>query len=307
MKIRDILEQIGRERRLSVRSDGSLLGMIADFPVLVGSIPYGNLNAVRLAVRVGRGDFAALKKAVKAAKGLKTSMARSIGDGSYIQYVIPYSIFKGRIKGSVTTALDALIPLVAASFTVPPKACEVCGRPGIEDLVVEGGLPALICRGCAETIRVKRETARMAYEATSPDYFKGLIMGFVGAAVGAVAWAAVIILFKSTFLLLAAGIGIMVAFFMKKAMGRVDRVGYVIAALLVLASIFAGEVLSYIWFVGRATGRLDVPMAYNAYMNILLNNPRTLIFTVIFALTGVWIGVASLSKMEKDTTREGIT
>jgi hypothetical protein len=217
MKIRDILAEIGRERGLSVREDGSLLGMITDFPVLVGSIPYGNLNAICLTVRVGRGDFGALKKAAKGAKGLKSSMLKGLGDGGYLQYVIPYSIFKGRIKVTVIAALNLLMPLVGASFTAPPKTCEVCGKMGVENLVVEGGLPAVICPGCAETIRVKQQAARMAYEATSPDYFKGIIAGLVGAAVGALAWAAVIILFKSTYLVLSAGIGIMVAFFMKKA------------------------------------------------------------------------------------------
>lgn len=307
MKIRDILGQIAHERGLSVRDGGSLLGMISDFPVLVQSIPYGNLNAISLTVRVGPGDFAALKKAAKGVTALKPSMARSLGDGGFLQYVIPYSIFKGKLKGAVIAALGALMPLVRTHFGPPPKACEVCNRPGVENLVVKGGLPAVICPNCAETIRAKSEAARTAYEATSPEYLKGIVLGLVGAAVGAIAWAAVIILFKSTYLVLAAGIGIMVAFFMKKAMGRVDRTGYVIAAVFVLASIFAGEMLSYVWFIGRATGRLDVSMAYHAYMNILLNNPRNLIFTVIFALTGVWIGVASLSKLEKDTKHDGIT
>ena len=63
----------------------------------------------------------------------------------------------------------------------------------------------------------------MAYEATSPAYVKGIIVGLIGAALGAFAWAAVIILFKSTYLILSVGIGVMVAFLMKKAMGRVDR------------------------------------------------------------------------------------
>ncbi len=142
---------------------------------------------------------------------------------------------------------------------------------------------------------------------SSPAYIKGIIAGLIGAALGALAWALVIILFKSTYLILSVGIGVMVAFLMKKAMGRVDRIGYVIAAVLVLASIFAGEILANIWFIGKATGRLDTSLAYHGYMNIMMNNPRTLIFTIIFALAGVWIGVATLSKMEKDAKGDDLS
>ncbi|MBN2223832.1 MAG: hypothetical protein JW765_04060 [Deltaproteobacteria bacterium] len=306
MKISDILGEVGRERGLLVREDGALSGMISDFPVLIRSIPHGNLSAVSITVRTGPGDFAALKKAVKGVKGMKPSMLKSPGADS-LQYIVPYtSFFMGRTRGTVIAAVDSLMPLTGGHFKPPPKACEVCGRPDVSDVLEKGGRPALICPGCAETIRAKQDAARMAYESTNPDYLKGIILGLVGAAAGAVVWAAVIILFKSTYLLLSAGIGVMVAFFVKKAMGRVDRAGYVIAAVLVLASIFAGEVLSYFWLIGRATGRPDLSMAYHAYMNILINNPRNLIYTVLFALTGVWIGVASLSKMESNTKREEI-
>ncbi len=89
-------------------------------------------------------------------------------------------------------------------------------------------------------------------------------------------------------------------------MGRVDRVGYVIAAILVLASVFAGEVLSFVWLIYRSIGRVDIPLAYQDYMNIMTNNPRNLIVTAIFALVGAWIGVSSLSRMEKDTKVETI-
>jgi hypothetical protein len=299
MKINDILTEVGRERGLSVRGDISLVGMIGDFPVLVRPIPYGNLSAVCLTLRTGPGDFAALKKAVKSVKGIKPSMLKSPA-GGLIQYVIPYSIFKGKLKTTVIAAIDSLVGLAAAHLGPPPKACEVCNKPETGNLVVKGGVPALVCPGCAETMRAKQETARIAYEATSPAYLKGIILGLIGAALGAIVWAVVIVLFKSTYLILAVGIGAMVAFFMKKAIGRVDRLGYVVAAVLVLASIFAGELLAYIWFIGRATGRLDTTMAWHAYVNILLNNPDNLVYTVIFALAGVWIGVATLSKMEKD-------
>jgi hypothetical protein len=306
MKIQDILKEVGNERGLAVRGDGSLIGMISDFPVLVRSINYGNVSAISITVRTAPGDFAALKKAVRSIKGLKASMLKAVGDGS-LQYVIPYSLFRGKLKAAVIAALGMLMPAVAAHFSPPPRACEACNRPETKNLVVKGGLPALVCPACAETLRAKRESARMAYEATSPDYLKGAILGLVGAALGAIGWALVIVLFKSTYLVLALGIGAMVAFFMKKAMGRVDRVGYVIAAVLVLASIFAGEILANIWFIGRATGRLDTSLAYHGYMNILLNNPRTLIFTAIFALAGVWVGVATLTKMEKDARADDIS
>jgi hypothetical protein len=306
MKIHEILKEIGHERGLAVREDGSLVGMIREFPVLIRSVNYGNFDAVSITIRTAPGDFTALKKAVKAAKGLKASMLKGIGDGS-LQYLIPYSLFNGRLKGNVIAAIDSLMPAIAANFGPPPRACEVCNRPEAANLVVKGGLPAIVCPACAETLRAKRETQRMAYEATSPAYVKGIIAGLIGAALGALVWAAVIILFKSTYLILSVGIGVMVAFLMKKAMGRVDRIGYVIAAVLVLASIFAGEILANIWFISKATGRLDTSLAYHGYMNIMMNNPRTLIFTIIFALAGVWIGVATLSKMEKDETGDDLS
>lgn len=305
MKISGILAEIARERGLLVRPDGSLIGIVSDFPVLVKSIPYGNLNAIALTIRSGPGDLAALKKAVKGIKGLKASMLGSPGGGR-LQYVVPYSIFKGRLKTTVISALDALPPAVRGHFAPPPGACEICNKPESGNLVVKGGAPALVCPSCAEAGRAKQQTERMAYEAQSPNYPAAILLGLIGAALGAVSWAAVIILVKSTYLLLAAGIGVMVAFFVKKAIGTVDRLGYGIAAVLVLASIFTGEILAYIWFIGRATGRLDVGMAYQAYMNILMNNPKNLIFTVIFALTGVWIGVATLGKMEKDTKADDL-
>ncbi len=307
MKIRDILGEVGRERGLTVdREDGSLLGTISDFPTLVRSVPYGNVRAVTLTLRTGPGDFAALKKAVKGVKGLKASMLKTPGDGS-VQYIIPYSsLFMGRTRRTLVGALDGLVPLVGASFAAPPKVCEVCNRPGVAGVVEEGGRPALICPGCLETIRAKREAARMAYEATSPDYLKGIILGLVGAAAGAIAWAAVVVLSNNIYLILSAGIGFIVAWFIKKGMGRVDRVGQVISAILVLASVFAGEVLSLVWLIYRSIGRVDVPLAYQDYMNIMTNNPRNLIVTAIFALAGAWIGVSSLSKMEKDTKVEAI-
>lgn len=304
MKIQDILKEVGRERSLTIRDDGSLIGILGGFPILIQSLNYGNFDAVSITARTAPGDFTALKKAVKGIKGLRASMLKAVGDGA-LQYLIPYS-FKRKLKGNVIAVIDSLVPALAAHYGPPPKACEVCNRPETGNLVARGAVPAIVCPGCAETLRAQRETRRMAYEATSPAYLKGFLAGVAGAALGAIAWMLVIILFKSTYLILSIGIGAMVAFFMKKAMGRVDRIGYVIAAVLVLASIFAGELLANIWFIGKATGRLDTAMAYHGYMNIMMNNPRTLIFTVIFALAGVWIGVSTLSKMEKDAAGDDV-
>ena len=69
MKIQDILKEVGHERGLTVRDDGSLIGMIRDFPVLVRSINYGNFDAVSITIRTAPGDFTALKKAVKERQG----------------------------------------------------------------------------------------------------------------------------------------------------------------------------------------------------------------------------------------------
>ncbi len=87
MKIRDILAEVGRERGLTVREDGSFIGTISDFPVLVRAIPYGNVNAVNITLTTGPGDFAAFKKAAGALKGMKRSMLKSPRAGT-LQYYI---------------------------------------------------------------------------------------------------------------------------------------------------------------------------------------------------------------------------
>jgi hypothetical protein len=301
MKINDILGEVGRERGFFVSLEsGTLTGMTSGFPTLIRSVPLGRTRAVSITLRTGVGDFAALKKAVKGVKGFRPSLLKKPGEA--VQYLIPYSWpFTGKIKAAVTATLDALTPLVAAHFTPPARACEVCGREGDAEVRDEKGWPVLMCPSCAETIRAKREAARMAYEATSPDYLRGIVLGVIGAAIGALAWALVIILLKKTILILTAGVGVLVAALLKKGMGRIDGIGYVIAGVLVLASIFAGDVLSYVWLIDKATGRLNFPMAYHAYLNILLNNPENLVLTVIFALAGVAVGIGALRAMEKNT------
>jgi hypothetical protein len=304
MKIQNVFKEIGKERGIPVREEGEfLLGTIEGFPICIAVGPLRASEAVYITIRTGEGDFGALKKAIRGKKGVRASRLTSPGGSGFLQYVVPIG-FSRRVKKAVVVVLDALMPVVLAHFRAPAAACEVCNKPGVENLVVDEGVPIRICLPCVQEIMVKQEAARAAYEATSPDYLMGFILGLVGAAAGALGWAIVAVLLEKVHSIVAALVGVAVAFFVKKGMGRVNRVGYVITAILVLMAVFTGEVMALAWPVFKKTGSIDLVTAVRMYLDIATNSPRALIVALL-ALVGAWAGAAYLEKMESDAMMRG--
>jgi len=183
-----------------------------------------------------------VKSAVKSA-AIKKGKLSAVGN-NFLRWDWKYSFTKPKAEEVAKLAEDlrAAIKPVTVGFD---GRCEQCASTSTPALTLMNGLPTFICAGCQEKVRHELNQAAVHYEAITPNYPNGLVLGVGAAVLGGLAWGLVAYAINYIFLYGAILIGYFVAAGVLKGTGKVTRFGQIIIPILTVASVLCGDVIFY--------------------------------------------------------------
>jgi len=183
-----------------------------------------------------------VKSAVKSA-AIKKGKLGAVGN-NFLRWEWKYSFTKPKPEevAKLAEELRTAIKPVTMGFD---GRCEQCASTSTPSLTLMNGLPTFICAGCQENVRHELNQAAVNYEAITPNYPNGLVLGIGAAALGGLAWGLVAYAINYIFLYGAILIGYFVAGGVLKGTGKVTRLGQIIIPILTIASVLFGDAIFY--------------------------------------------------------------
>jgi hypothetical protein len=183
-----------------------------------------------------------VKSAVKSA-AIKKGKLGAVGN-NFLRWEWKYSFTKPKPEevAKLAEELRTAIKPVTMGFD---GRCEQCASTSTPSLTLMNGLPTFICAGCQEKVRHELNQAAVNYEAITPNYPNGLVLGIGAAALGGLAWGLVAYAINYIFLYGAILIGYFVAGGVLKGTGKVTRLGQIIIPILTIASVLFGDAIFY--------------------------------------------------------------
>ncbi len=183
-----------------------------------------------------------VKSALKSA-AIKKGKLGAVGN-NFLRWDWKYSFTKPKAEEVAKLAEDlrTAIKPVTAAFD---GRCEQCASTSTQSLTLLNGMPMFICATCQDKVRHELNQAAVNYEAITPNYPNGLVLGLGAAAVGGLAWGLVAYAINYIFLYGAILIGYFVAAGVLKGTGKVTRLGQIIIPLLTIASVLFGDSIFY--------------------------------------------------------------
>jgi hypothetical protein len=183
-----------------------------------------------------------VKSAVKSA-AIKKGKLGAVGN-NFLRWEWKYSFTKPKPEevAKLAEELRTAIKPVTMGFD---GRCEQCASTSTPSLTLMNGLPTFICAGCQENVRDELNQAAVNYEAITPNYPNGLVLGIGAAALGGLAWGLVAYAINYIFLYGAILIGYFVAGGVLKGTGKVTRLGQIIIPILTIASVLFGDAIFY--------------------------------------------------------------
>ncbi len=183
-----------------------------------------------------------VKSAVKSA-AIKKGKLSAVGN-DFLRWEWKYSFAKPKAEEAAKLAEDlrAAIKPVTMGFD---GRCEQCASASTPALTLMNGQPTFICTGCQEKVRHELNQAAVNYEAITPNYPNGLVLGVGAAVLGGLAWGLVAYAINYIFLYGAILIGYFVAAGVLKGTGKVTRFGQILIPILTVASVLFGDVIFY--------------------------------------------------------------
>jgi len=191
--------------------------------------------------------------------------------------------------------LRTALKTVATAFD---GRCEHCASASTPSLTLMNGLPTFICAGCQETVRQELNMAAANYDAITPNYPNGLVLGIGAAVVGGLAWGLVAYAINYIFLYGAILIGYLVAAGVLKGTGKVTRFGQIIIPVLTVASVLLGDAICFTLIVMKHEHVSFSSKLLNAIIVHLweIESKGNGVATLIFALVGAGYAVYSARK-----------
>ncbi len=183
-----------------------------------------------------------VKSTVKSA-AIKKGKLSAVGN-DFLRWEWKYSFAKPKAEEAAKLAEDlrAAIKPVTMGFD---GRCEQCASASTPALTLMNGQPTFICTGCQEKVRHELNQAAVNYEAITPNYPNGLVLGVGAAVLGGLAWGLVAYAINYIFLYGAILIGYFVAAGVLKGTGKVTRFGQILIPILTVASVLFGDVIFY--------------------------------------------------------------
>lgn len=225
------------------RKSGSAVGTRDGYVTVVGFNRDRQGARVAILIRFKKVEQPELVKAALKSAGIKKGKLAAAGN-DFIRWEWKYSFTKPKPEevGRLAEELRAAIKPATMGFD---GRCGHCTSSATPALTMMNGLPTYICASCQEKVRLELNQAANNYDAITPNYPNGLVLGVVAAAVGGLAWGLVAYGINRIFLYGAILIGYFVAGAVLKGTGKVTRFGQVIIPILTIASVLFGDAIFY--------------------------------------------------------------
>jgi hypothetical protein len=225
------------------RKSGSAMGNRDGYVTAIGISGTSQGAAVVVLLRFKNSDNPEAIKAAVSAAFIKNGKIGEVGS-NFLRWEWKYSFTKPKPEEVAKLAEDlrAAIKSVAHGFD---GKCETCASISTPALTLMNGLPTFICAGCQEKVRHELDQAAVNYDAITPNYPNGLILGAAAAALGGLAWGLVAYGINRIFLWGAILIGYLIAMAVIKGTGKVTRFGQIMIPLLTVASVLFGDSIFY--------------------------------------------------------------
>jgi len=236
----------------------------------------------------------AIKAMLKAAK-IKKGKLGTVGN-DFLRWEWKYAFAKPKPEEVAKLAEDLRTAIKQVTMGFDGR-CEQCTSASTPSLTLMNGIPTFICAGCQEKVRQELNLAATNYEAITPNYPNGLILGIGAAAVGALAWGLVAYAINYIFLYGAIIIGYFVAAGVIKGTGKVTRFGQIIIPILTVASVLFGDAIFYTLIVMKQE---HVSFSGKLLQTIVVNlweiESKGGVASLIFALVGAGYAIYSARK-----------
>jgi hypothetical protein len=225
------------------RKSGSAMGTRDGYVTAIGFTRDRQGSRVVILLRFKKLEQPELVKSAVKSAAIKKGKLGEVGN-SFLRWEWTYSFTKPK-AGEVASLANALREAIRPVTTGFDGRCEQCTSASTPSLTLMNGLPAFICAGCQEKVTQQLDQAAVNYEAITPNYPNGLVLGIAAAAVGGLAWGLVAYSLNYIFLYGAILIGYLVAAGVLKGTGKVTRFGQIIIPVLTVASVLFGDAIFY--------------------------------------------------------------
>jgi hypothetical protein len=210
--------------------------------------------------------------------------------------ILTLTFSKGILGFPKTSLVLDRVNVVAAVLksicSSPGTLCRVCGKANPGDLLLLNGLVDRVCAGCLEKLDAAAREQELAYEQLKMNLPLAVIVGLVLAVVGAIGWAAVLILAQRMFWILAIGIGLMIGYGTTKAAGKGGVGLQVLIFILTVASVLMGLVFysGYsLWQHAKASGLVvNWFEFFKLIPAILIGGKGDTVFSLVGGLIGAY-------------------
>ncbi len=236
-----------------------------------------------------------VKSALKSA-AIKKGKLGAVGS-NFVRWEWKYSFTKPKAE-EVAKLVENLRTAIKPATTPFDGRCEQCGSTSTQSLTLLNGMPMFICATCQEKVRHELNQAAVNYEAITPNYPNGLVLGIGAAALGGLAWGLVAYSINRIFLYGAILIGYFVAAAVLKGTGKVTRFGQMTIPVLTVASVLFGDAIFYTLIVMK---HQHVPFS-GKLLNVIvvhlvdIESKGSGVLSLLFALVGAGYALYSARK-----------
>src|SRR6266436_9492565 len=225
------------------KKSGSAVGTCDNYVTVIGFSHNGQAANLVILLRFKKLEQPEQVKSALKSAAIKKGKLGAVGD-NFVRWEWRYSFTKPKAEEVAKLAED--LRTAIKSVTTPfDGRCEQCAATSTQSLTLLNGMPMFICATCQEKMRRELDQAAINYEAITPNYPNGLVLGIAAAAAGGLAWGFVAYGINRIFLYGAILIGYFVAAGVIKGTGKVTRFGQIVIPVLTVASVLFGDALFY--------------------------------------------------------------
>jgi len=208
------------------KKSGSAVGTRDNYVTAIGFTQKGRASVLVILLRFKKLDQPDQVKSALKSAAIKKGKLGEIGT-NFVRWEWTYAFAKPKAE-EVAKLVEDLRTAIKPVTTPFDGRCEQCASTSTNSLTLLNGLPMFICATCQEKVRQELNQAAVNYEAITPNYPNGLVLGLGAAAVGGLAWGLIAYAINYIFLYGAILIGFMVSTGVIKGTGKVTRFGQVI-------------------------------------------------------------------------------
>jgi hypothetical protein len=225
------------------KKSGSAVGTRDNYVTVIGFSHNGQAANLVILLRFKKLEQPEQAKSALKSAAIKKGKLGAVGD-NFVRWEWRYSFTKPKAEEVAKLAED-LRTAIKPVTTPFDGRCEQCASTSTQSLTLLNGMPMFICATCQEKVRRELNQAAVNYEAITPNYPNGLVLGMAAAAAAGLAWGFVAYGINRIFLYGAILIGYIVAAGVIKGTGKVTRFGQIIIPVLTVASVLFGDAIFY--------------------------------------------------------------